>query len=110
MLRQTSFSNHRWSLEAESIEISREAVANAHNAVLLYSIGKDSSLPPFPLLHIDTQWKFPEMIAFRDRMAVESGMELRVYTNRAVQAEGIDPFTRVQPDPRNALAVYGICL
>jgi sulfate adenylyltransferase subunit 2 len=93
-------------LEAESIEIIREAVANAQNPVMLYSIGKDSSvmlhlarkafwpaLPPFPLLHIDTTWKFREMIAFRDRMAVESGMELRVYTNKAAQAEGINPFT-----------------
>src|SRR5688500_10751197 len=91
----------QWNLEAESIEIIREAIANAHNPVMLYSIGKDSSvllhlarkafwpaLPPFPLLHIDTQWKFREMIAFRDRMAVESKIELRVYTNKAAQAEG----------------------
>ena len=96
----------QWNLEAESIEIIREAIANAHNPVMLYSIGKDSSvllhlarkafwpaLPPFPLLHIDTKWKFREMIAFRDRMAVESKIELRVYTNKAAQAEGIDPFT-----------------
>ncbi len=103
---QRRISHSQLNLEAESIEIIREAVANAHNPVLLYSIGKDSSvllhlarkafwpaLPPFPLLHIDTQWKFREMIAFRDRIGVESGMELRVHTNRAAQAEGIDPFT-----------------
>lgn len=98
--------SNQWSLEAESIEIIREAVANAHNPVMLYSIGKDSSvmlhlarkafwpaLPPFPLLHIDTTWKFREMIAFRDRMAIESGMELRVHTNHAALKEGISPFT-----------------
>ena len=103
---QRRISHSQLNLEAESIEILREAVANAHNPVLLYSIGKDSSvllhlarkafwpaLPPFPLLHIDTKWKFREMIAFRDRIAVESGMELRVHTNKAGQAEGIDPFT-----------------
>ncbi len=91
---QRRISHSQLNLEAESIEIIREAVANAHNPVLLYSIGKDSSvllhlarkafwpaLPPFPLLHIDTKWKFREMIAFRDRIAVESGMELRVHTN-----------------------------
>jgi sulfate adenylyltransferase subunit 2 len=98
--------SNQWSLEAESIEIIREAVANARNPVMLYSIGKDSTvmlhlarkafwpaLPPFPLLHIDTKWKFQEMIAFRDRVAIESGMELRVYTNQAARAEGISPFT-----------------
>ena len=103
---QRRISHSQLNLEAESIEIIREAVANAHNPVLLYSIGKDSSvllhlarkafwpaLPPFPLLHIDTKWKFREMIAFRDRIAVESGMELRIHTNKAGQAEGIDPFT-----------------
>lgn len=96
----------QWSLEAESIEIIREAVANAQNPVMLYSIGKDSSVmlhlarkafwpapPPFPLLHIDTTWKFREMIAFRDRMAVEPGIELRVHINKVAQAEGINPFT-----------------
>jgi sulfate adenylyltransferase subunit 2 len=93
-------------VEAESIEIIREAIASAQNPVMLYSMGKDSSVmlhlarkafwparPPFPLLHIDTTWKFREMISFRDRMAIESGMKLRVYTNKAAQAEGINPFT-----------------
>lgn len=107
-MRETSSQKPRfdqWSLEAESIEIIREAVANAQTPVMLYSIGKDSSVmlhlarkafwpapPPFPLLHIDTTWKFREMIAFRDRMAVESGMVLRVYTNKTAQAEGVNPF------------------
>ncbi|HTW48922.1 MAG TPA: sulfate adenylyltransferase subunit CysD [Acidobacteriaceae bacterium] len=94
------------SLEAESIEIIREAVALAEKPVMMYSIGKDSSVmlhlarkafwpapPPFPLLHIDTTWKFREMIAFRDRIARESGMRLLVHTNRQRIAEGVSPFT-----------------
>ncbi len=98
--------SNQWRLEAESIEIIREAVASARCPVMMYSIGKDSSvmlhlarkafwpaLPPFPLLHIDTKWKFREMIAFRDRMVNESALELRVYTNQTAQAEGINPFT-----------------
>ncbi len=98
--------SNQWRLEAESIEIIREAVASARCPVMMYSIGKDSSvmlhlarkafwpaLPPFPLLHIDTKWKFREMIAFRDRMVNELALELRVYTNQTAQAEGINPFT-----------------
>jgi sulfate adenylyltransferase subunit 2 len=94
------------SLEAESIEIIREAVALAEKPVMMYSIGKDSSVmlhlarkafwpaaPPFPLLHIDTTWKFREMIAFRNRIAQESGMKLIVYTNRKRIEEGVTPFT-----------------
>jgi sulfate adenylyltransferase subunit 2 len=94
------------SLEAESIEIIREAAALAREPVMMYSIGKDSSVmlhlarkafwpaaPPFPLLHIDTTWKFREMIAFRDRIAAESGMKLLVHTNRKRLAEGVSPFT-----------------
>jgi sulfate adenylyltransferase subunit 2 len=93
-------------LEAESIEIIREAIALAERPVMMYSIGKDSSVmlhlarkafwpgtPPFPLLHIDTTWKFREMIAFRDRMAAESGIKLVVHTNRQRLAEGVNPFT-----------------
>src|ERR1700722_6396317 len=81
--------NHLSNLEAESIEIIREAVALSEKPVMMYSIGKDSSVmlhlackafwparPPFPLLHIDTTWKFREMISFRDRMAAESGLKL----------------------------------
>jgi sulfate adenylyltransferase subunit 2 len=93
-------------LEAESIEIIREAVALASNPVMTYSIGKDSSVllhlalkafwpasPPFPLLHIDTTWKFREMISFRDRIANESGMRLLVHINRKRLSEGVNPFT-----------------
>ncbi|MEI7843850.1 MAG: sulfate adenylyltransferase subunit CysD [Gallionellaceae bacterium] len=92
-------------LESHSIEIIREAVATASNPVMLYSIGKDSSVmlhlarkafwpapPPFPLLHVDTTWKFREMIAFRDQVAQECGMELRVHTNEVAKQEGISPF------------------
>jgi len=92
-------------LEAQSIEIIREAVATSKNPVMMYSVGKDSSVmlhlarkafwpapPPFPLLHVDTTWKFREMIAFRDHMAKESGMELRVHVNEAAREEGISPF------------------
>lgn len=93
-------------LESESIEIIREAAALAEKPVMMYSIGKDSSVmlhlarkafwpapPPFPLLHIDTTWKFREMIAFRNRIAQESGMKLIVYTNRQRIEEGVSPFT-----------------
>nr|WP_186394704.1 sulfate adenylyltransferase subunit CysD [Stappia sp. TSB10GB4] len=97
--------SHLRRLEAQSIEIIREVVAEMSRPVMLYSIGKDSSVmlhlarkafypapPPFPLLHIDTTWKFREMIAFRDRMAAEAGMELLTHTNRQGLAEGINPF------------------
>src|SRR5215208_4476274 len=93
-------------LEAESIEIFREVAATAARPVMLYSIGKDSSVMlrlaqkafypgpiPFPLLHIDTGWKFREMIAFRERIAEELGVELLHYTNPRGVAEGIGPFT-----------------
>ena len=92
-------------LEAESIEIIREAIALAQKPVMMYSIGKDSSVmlhlarkafwpavPPFPLLHVDTTWKFREMIAFRNRIAAESGMKLIVHTNHQRIAEGVNPF------------------
>jgi sulfate adenylyltransferase subunit 2 len=92
-------------LEAESIDIFREAAAESERPVLLYSIGKDSSVllhlarkafypspPPFPLLHIDTTWKFREMIAFRDRTAAELGLELIVHRNPECVALGINPF------------------
>ncbi len=93
-------------LESESIEIIREAVANATHPVMMYSIGKDSSVmlhlarkafypapPPFPLLHVDTTWKFKAMYAHRTRMAAESGMKLIVYTNPQGLADGVNPFT-----------------
>jgi sulfate adenylyltransferase subunit 2 len=96
---------HLKALEAESIHILREAVAEFENPVMLYSIGKDSSVMlrlaqkafapaalPFPLLHIDTTWKFREMIAHRDRTAKEVGAELLVYTNPHGLAQNINPF------------------
>ena len=92
-------------LEAESLYILREVVAACARPVLLYSIGKDSSVllhlatkafhparPPLPLLHIDTTWKFREMIAFRDATARRLGLDLIVHTNEAGLREGIDPF------------------
>ncbi|HEY4744661.1 MAG TPA: sulfate adenylyltransferase subunit CysD [Desulfuromonadaceae bacterium] len=93
-------------LEQESIRIIREAVAEAERPVMLYSIGKDSSVmlhlalkafypmkPPFPLLHVDTTWKFREMIAFRDATAARLGMELIVSTNQDGLRRGVTPFT-----------------
>ena len=98
-------SPHLKRLEAESMFIMREAVAEAQNPAMLYSVGKDSgvmlhlarkaffpSLPPFPLLHVDTRWKFQEMYLFRDLMARESGMELLVHTNPDAIANNINPF------------------
>ena len=93
-------------LEAESIEIMREAVAAGRKPVMMYSIGKDSSVmlhlamkafhpapPPFPLLHVDTTWKFRDMYAHRARVAAESGMRLIVHTNRDGLKAGINPFS-----------------
>ena len=97
--------SHLERLEAESIHIIREVAAECRNPVMLYSIGKDSSVmlhlarkafhpapPPFPLMHIDTTWKFRDMIAFRDRMAKEAGMRLIVYTNPEGVKAGLNPF------------------
>ncbi|MCD8250046.1 MAG: sulfate adenylyltransferase subunit CysD [Lachnospiraceae bacterium] len=96
---------HLDELEAEAIYIMREVVAECEKPVMLYSIGKDSSVmlhlalkafypekPPFPFLHIDTTWKFKEMIAFRDRIAKEKGIEMLVYTNQEGVRQGINPF------------------
>ncbi len=98
--------SHLEQLEAESIHIIREAVAESENPVMLYSIGKDSSVllhlalkafypakPPFPLLHIDTTWKFRDMIAFRDARARELGLDLIVHVNDDGLARGINPIT-----------------
>jgi sulfate adenylyltransferase subunit 2 len=97
---------HLQRLEAESIHIIREVIAEAEKPVMLYSIGKDSSVmlhlarkafypavPPFPLLHVDTTWKFQDMYRMRERMAKESGMELIVYKNPDAVAQNINPFT-----------------
>ncbi|HEY3949449.1 MAG TPA: sulfate adenylyltransferase subunit CysD [Phenylobacterium sp.] len=96
---------HLQRLEAESIHIFREVVAECERPVMLYSIGKDSSVmlrlaqkafypakPPFPLLHVDTTWKFRAMYEMRERMARESGMELLVHQNPEAVARGINPF------------------
>ncbi|SBV36667.1 sulfate adenylyltransferase subunit 2 (Sulfate adenylate transferase) (SAT) (ATP-sulfurylase small subunit) [uncultured Stenotrophomonas sp.] len=98
--------SHLDRLEAESIHILREVAAGFSNPVLLYSVGKDSSVllhlllkafapgvPPIPLLHVDTRWKFREMIAFRDRRAAETGVDLRVHINPDGIAQDIGPFT-----------------
>lgn len=98
--------NHLQVLEAESIHILREAVAEFAKPVMLYSIGKDSSVMlrlaqkaffpgklPFPLLHVDTGYKFPEMIAFRDSYAREIGADLIVHQNRQALSAGANPFT-----------------
>jgi sulfate adenylyltransferase subunit 2 len=96
---------HLERLEAESIHIMREVVAETERPVMLYSIGKDSAVmlhiaqkafypapPPFPLLHVDTTWKFRDMYALRDLMAKRAGMELLVYKNPEAMAKGINPF------------------
>ena len=93
------------SLEAEAIHIFREVAAGCERPVLLFSAGKDSAVllhlarkaffpavPPFPLLHVDTMWKFREMYAFRDQAADAAGMTLRVHSNPEAEAEGINPF------------------
>jgi sulfate adenylyltransferase subunit 2 len=97
---------HLQRLEAESIHIMREAVAESERPVMLYSIGKDSSVmlhlarkaffpaaPPFPLLHVDTTWKFRQMYEFRDKTAAELGIELLVHQNPECLELGINPFT-----------------
>jgi len=97
--------SHLDNLEAEAIYIMREVAAECENPVMLYSVGKDSSVmlhlamkafypekPPFPFMHIDTTWKFKEMIAFRDRKASELGIEMLVYTNQDGVEKGLNPF------------------
>jgi len=98
-------SSHLEQLEAEAIYVIREVVAQCERPVMLYSIGKDSSVllhlarkafhpgrVPFPLLHVDTKWKFRDMITFRDRTAEELGLDLIVHTNQEGLAQGINPF------------------
>ena len=97
---------HLKQLEAESIQIIREVAAEFDNPVMLYSIGKDSAVmlhlalkafapgkPPFPLLHVDTTWKFKEMITFRDQLTEKLGLKLLVHTNQEGVEQGVGPFT-----------------
>lgn len=104
-MTDTTRLTHLQRLEAESIHIMREVVAEADKPVMLYSIGKDSAVmlhlarkafypapPPFPLMHVDTTWKFRDMYAMRERMAAEMGMELLVHHNPEAQAKNINPF------------------
>ena len=115
--------SHLDRLEAEAIHIMREVVAEAERPVMLYSVGKDSAVmlhlarkafypspPPFPLLHVDTTWKFRAMYDLRERMARESGMELIVYQNPEAKERGINPFdyladvlARLQDHQANAI-------
>ncbi|MBL3566793.1 sulfate adenylyltransferase subunit CysD, partial [Rhodovulum sulfidophilum] len=96
---------HLQRLEAESIHILREVVAEAERPVMLYSVGKDSAVmlhlakkafypapPPFPLMHVDTTWKFRDMYALRDKAAKQAGMDLIVYQNPEAKEKGINPF------------------
>ncbi|WP_276574439.1 sulfate adenylyltransferase subunit CysD [Pseudomonas tohonis] len=106
MQRRQAMLTHLERLEAESVQIIREVVAECEKPVMLYSIGKDSAVmlhlalkafapgkPPFPLLHVDTTWKFREMIDFRDRTAQRLGLELLVHINPEGIERGINPFT-----------------
>jgi sulfate adenylyltransferase subunit 2 len=106
MTTATAPLTHLQRLEAESIHIMREVVAECEKPVMLYSIGKDSSVmlhlakkafhpapPPFPLMHVDTTWKFKAMYEFRNRMAREIGMELIVHINQEGLTQGVGPFT-----------------
>jgi sulfate adenylyltransferase subunit 2 len=108
-------------LEAESIHIMREVVAEADHPVMLYSIGKDSSVmlhlamrafhpakPPFPLLHVDTTWKFRDMYAFRDETARRLGVELLVHVNPEGRAMGISPFTHGSEVHTNVMKTEGL--
>ena len=112
---------HLQRLEAEAIHIFREVVANFVNPVMLYSVGKDSSVllhlalkafyparPPFPFLHVDTTWKFREMIDFRDRMAKEKGFELLVHVNEEARAQGVGPFSHGSSAQPHRLVEVGV--
>lgn len=114
---------HLQRLEAESIHIMREVVAEADKPVMLYSIGKDSAVmlhlalkafypapPPFPLLHVDTGWKFKDMYAFRDRMKNEHGFELLTYINPEGLSQGINPFTHGSQIHTDVMKTQGLKL
>ena len=112
---------HLKQLEAESIHIIREVAAEFDNPVMLYSVGKDSAVmlhlarkafapgkPPFPLMHVDTTWKFKEMIKFRDRRAKEVGMELIVHINPEGLAKNVGPFTHGSAEHTNIMKTQGL--
>lgn len=112
---------HLKQLEAESIHIIREVVAQFERPVMLYSIGKDSSVLlhlarkafapgkiPFPLLHVDTTWKFSEMIKFRDRIAVELDLDLKVHSNPEGVAQGINPFDHGSANYTDIMKTQGL--
>ena len=112
---------HLRQLEAESIHIIREVAAEFANPVMLYSVGKDSAVmlhlarkaffpskAPFPLMHIDTTWKFKEMIAFRDRMAAECGFDLIIHINHEGVAQGINPFTHGSAHHTDVMKTEGL--
>ena len=113
--------NHLAALEAEAIHIMREVVAEAENPVMLYSIGKDSSVMlhiakkaffpgkiPFPIMHIDTMWKFSEMIDFRDKTAKESDLELIVHINPEGKKIGMNPFIHGSSKHTNMMKTEGL--
>ena len=112
---------HLKQLEAESIHIIREVAAEFDNPVMLYSVGKDSAVmlhlarkafapgvPPFPLMHVDTTWKFKEMIEFRDHMAKNSGMELLVHTNPEGIEQNVGPFTHGSSKHTDIMKTQGL--
>ncbi len=112
---------HLRQLEAESIHIIREVAASFDNPVMLYSVGKDSSVmlhlarkaffpgkPPFPLMHVDTTWKFREMIEFRDKMAAEVGMDLIVHVNQDGVDMDIDPFVHGSKKHTDVMKTQGL--
>ncbi|WP_428034095.1 sulfate adenylyltransferase subunit CysD [Amphritea sp.] len=112
---------HLRQLEAESIHIIREVASEFENPVMLYSVGKDSAVmlhlarkafypgkPPFPLMHVDTTWKFKEMISFRDKMAEEAGMDLIVHINQEGVDMGISPFTHGSKKHTDIMKTQGL--
>ena len=112
---------HLQRLEAEAIHIMREVVAEAENPVMLYSVGKDSSVmlhlamkafypakPPFPIMHIDTMWKFSEMIEFRDKMAKDLGLELIVHINPEGKEMGMNPFKHGSSTHTDVMKTQGL--
>ena len=112
---------HLQRLEAEAIHIMREVVAEAENPVMLYSIGKDSSVmlhiamkafypakPPFPIMHIDTMWKFSEMVEFRDNIATELGLDLIVHINSEGKEMGMNPFIHGSSTHTDVMKTQGL--